>query len=826
MSTLTNNVSFTEGVDTNEIGSGAPSGNVGFEKGASQTGFFVYSTTEYTLWLKDSSGTWTSHQSFTAQDLMVSNTVAWGAYEAAYIQTSNSGHKVFVYPRTGSLLVDGDTSDGVNQADTLVTAGGSSNVGVVGAPIEQFPNWSSVSGHIIPDSNANFDIGSAENKVRHLFLSDNSLWVGDAKVTNSDGKIKTRKRKKDKVPKWLSDRGVSPADAQAAFPGYSSISQMTMTNWMTLAKQQSGGSAVTPDDVFDASEDFDTDRDWEDYILVDNPAAGDLTINSSTGQTASLSEIRGAIDNKYVFDGADTHTVQLKDITLGLYNEDSSQRGSRIDLNLNPSQQKQELWIAMDRIENQPRKIYLDAGQGGTVQGIYHAPGEVDVRGTLSLSTETLSIPDVAQSLTDNAAAIAAIDTSGIATNAAAIAAIDTSGIATNAAAIAAIDTSGIATNAANIAAIDTSGIATNAANIAAINADKHVFTDHVILKEKRDLHFYDETDSKKGEVAYNENSDGNFIKVALVADSTKSRTININAGNTDGISPEGTINLVGKTTINRDGALYNVTDMFDDLSSATMTNTSNVATCTGDIAAINLELPQIATNTAAIAVNTAAINAINADSTSFTDSNGNANFSIEQVGNPDAGVRYLKVGADTTPGYDYSGRDSVLLLQGGLPEYNSGMVVLQGTVAIRDKDQNLQITDVAASISDNTSNITTNADAILSNDRNYVLYPSDVTQGAANPENRMLLMSGGGTLYGKSEDITLTTDNGGGLYVNYAKPNGSVDADLRVDGKKLSVKDTITLLELVKAATEQASDFAHFQALMGLAFANWDPSI
>ena len=34
-------------------------------------------------------------------------------------------------------------------------------------------------GHLLPSSNANFDIGSAEYKVRHMFLSDTSLTIGD-----------------------------------------------------------------------------------------------------------------------------------------------------------------------------------------------------------------------------------------------------------------------------------------------------------------------------------------------------------------------------------------------------------------------------------------------------------------------------------------------------------------------------------------------------------------------------------------------------------------------------------------------------------------------
>ena len=41
-------------------------------------------------------------------------------------------------------------------------------------------------GHILPEADATYDIGSASNKVRHLFLSDNSLYLGtDTLRTNS-----------------------------------------------------------------------------------------------------------------------------------------------------------------------------------------------------------------------------------------------------------------------------------------------------------------------------------------------------------------------------------------------------------------------------------------------------------------------------------------------------------------------------------------------------------------------------------------------------------------------------------------------------------------
>ena len=45
-------------------------------------------------------------------------------------------------------------------------------------------------GHLIPDANNTYDIGSAEFKIRDLYVSDASLWVGDMhKISVSDGKI-------------------------------------------------------------------------------------------------------------------------------------------------------------------------------------------------------------------------------------------------------------------------------------------------------------------------------------------------------------------------------------------------------------------------------------------------------------------------------------------------------------------------------------------------------------------------------------------------------------------------------------------------------------
>ena len=61
-----------------------------------------------------------------------------------------------------------------------------------------------VGGNIIPLTNELYDLGSSQYKFRHLFLSENSLWIGDEhKVTIKNGQMKIRKRKNNIVPESI-----------------------------------------------------------------------------------------------------------------------------------------------------------------------------------------------------------------------------------------------------------------------------------------------------------------------------------------------------------------------------------------------------------------------------------------------------------------------------------------------------------------------------------------------------------------------------------------------------------------------------------------------
>jgi len=102
------------------ISSSVPTGAMGIEKTSGDNGFFVYSQKPYTLWLKDSLGTWSVHQTFTSENLVNGSSFKWGVDQAAYFQTSESPHDIHIYTRKGALLIDSTPTDGNNVIDALV----------------------------------------------------------------------------------------------------------------------------------------------------------------------------------------------------------------------------------------------------------------------------------------------------------------------------------------------------------------------------------------------------------------------------------------------------------------------------------------------------------------------------------------------------------------------------------------------------------------------------------------------------------------------------------------------------------------------------------
>ena len=171
-------------------------------------------------------------------------------------------------------------------------------------------NQLSLGSHIIPTSNASFDLGNAEYKIRHLFLSDNSLWIGDDhKIDISGGKMKFKKRKKTAIPKNISVLGGEHADINSIITntaGVGSIEEMTLHHWHDYAIQHNldiagkGAGNASIEDIFSSNhpDDWDIDDELDTWtrngsninytsgsvgIGTDSPGNFKLKIHNSTG---------------------------------------------------------------------------------------------------------------------------------------------------------------------------------------------------------------------------------------------------------------------------------------------------------------------------------------------------------------------------------------------------------------------------------------------------------------------------------------------------------------------------------------------------------------
>ena len=77
------------------------------------------------------------------------------------------------------------TTDGAGNFTFTTVSGGGSSYG--DSDVESYMGQFDF--HILPDTNATYDIGSASNKIRHLFLSDNSLYIGNNTLNTSGSNL-------------------------------------------------------------------------------------------------------------------------------------------------------------------------------------------------------------------------------------------------------------------------------------------------------------------------------------------------------------------------------------------------------------------------------------------------------------------------------------------------------------------------------------------------------------------------------------------------------------------------------------------------------------
>ena len=196
--------------------------------------------------------------------------------------------QVLKYPSSGSTLAWGSSGSGGTSIDSTTDVS-MNNLWVAGdlsgnscdATFNTITTGSIVmKGHMIPDANAVYDLGNASYKIRHLFLSDNSLWVGDDhKIDIVGGKMKFKKRNKTTVPASITAASGN-SGAALAHSGLGSLAEMKLHHWEAYAHTLSGLETSNIKDIFVSG----TAGDWE----VDDALDDDLTIARTTGLQAAL----------------------------------------------------------------------------------------------------------------------------------------------------------------------------------------------------------------------------------------------------------------------------------------------------------------------------------------------------------------------------------------------------------------------------------------------------------------------------------------------------------------------------------------------------------
>ena len=162
-------------------------------------------------------------------------------------------HKTLSVGETTTLAADTNATN-VNLSGTLSVSG-----------------QTTIGGDILPDTNDAYDIGSPEFKIRDLYVSNNSIWVGDdMKISNVNGSLKFRKRKTNEVPKAILDAGANAghaneqatADAALAHAGVTNVADMKLQHWFKFMRTLNAAAKLT--DIF-----RDNDDDYEETSASD-----------------------------------------------------------------------------------------------------------------------------------------------------------------------------------------------------------------------------------------------------------------------------------------------------------------------------------------------------------------------------------------------------------------------------------------------------------------------------------------------------------------------------------------------------------------------------
>lgn len=186
-------------------------------------------------------------------------------------------------------------NDKIEKLNTKVEVTDGGTDGTIEFHTEGSRRWTiSPAGHLLPDANNTYDIGSATYKVRDLYVDDSSIWVGDEhKISISGGQMKFRRRKNNVLPAPIQAAG-GTLSAALTHAGKSNATDMKLRHWLAYMRTLSGQANATITDIFrpgtasDWDSDTDSRGDWTNLLNKPTIPSGNQIIDWTTSQGSDI----------------------------------------------------------------------------------------------------------------------------------------------------------------------------------------------------------------------------------------------------------------------------------------------------------------------------------------------------------------------------------------------------------------------------------------------------------------------------------------------------------------------------------------------------------
>lgn len=166
------------------------------------------------------------------------------AIEVKFRRGTSVQHSSFT-GANGEITVD--TTNKTLRVHDGVTVGGTRI-----AKYSEISNYSNVASHIIPSANVTYDLGTANNAWRDLYLSGNTIYLGGTNISkNDDGSLRITDGANNTVALQVSSITVSP-NTNSTFAN-ATITNLILQNVLGTQYGGTGLSSLTQNGVLIAS---------------------------------------------------------------------------------------------------------------------------------------------------------------------------------------------------------------------------------------------------------------------------------------------------------------------------------------------------------------------------------------------------------------------------------------------------------------------------------------------------------------------------------------------------------------------------------------------